>query len=45
VGPEHLFLGLMRVETGAAGKILVESGFRLNAVREQIAREGGHPTQ
>src|SRR3972149_2464567 len=34
IGTEHLLLGLLRVETSAAGQLLVDKGMRLFAVRE-----------
>jgi len=36
IGPEHLLLGLLRLETGLAWDILSESGFALTPVREAL---------
>jgi internalin A len=40
IGTEHLLLGLLREDRSMAAEILYERGFRLNAVRDEIAR---HP--
>jgi Clp amino terminal domain, pathogenicity island component len=37
IGPEHLFLGLLREEKGYAAKLLGQFGLECNAVRAQIA--------
>src|SRR6266498_1875202 len=39
IGTEHLLLGLLREERSMAAEILYERGLRLNAVRDEIARE------
>jgi NAD(P)-dependent dehydrogenase (short-subunit alcohol dehydrogenase family) len=48
IGPEHLLLGLLRVETSMASEILRERGLRLNGVRADIEagtpQAGGPPT-
>ena len=41
IGTEHLLLGLLREERSMAAEILYERGLRLNAVREEIARQSG----
>ncbi|HEY0385700.1 MAG TPA: ATP-dependent Clp protease ATP-binding subunit, partial [Pyrinomonadaceae bacterium] len=41
IGTEHLLLGLLREERSMAAEILYERGLRLNAVREEIARQTG----
>ena len=41
VGTEHLLLGLLREERSMAAEILYERGLRLNAVRDEIARQSG----
>ncbi len=41
IGTEHLLLGLLREERSMAAQILFERGLRLNAVREEIARQSG----
>src|SRR3954453_15083726 len=41
IGTEHLLLGLMREERSMAAEILYERGLRLNAVRDEIARQSG----
>src|SRR5256714_842181 len=41
IGTEHLLLGLLREEHSMAAQILFERGLRLNAVREEIARQSG----
>src|SRR5437763_9064284 len=41
IGTEHLLLGLLREERSMAAQILFERGLRLNAVREEIARQTG----
>jgi len=38
VGTEHLLLGLLRVETSLAARLLQAKGFKAMAVREQLAR-------
>jgi ATP-dependent Clp protease ATP-binding subunit ClpA len=40
IGPEHLFLGLLREEKCLAADVLHERGVRLSQVREEIARSG-----
>src|SRR3977135_1847447 len=42
IGTEHLLLGLLREERSMAAEILYERGLRLNAVRDEIARQAGH---
>jgi ATP-dependent Clp protease ATP-binding subunit ClpA len=44
IGPEHLFLGLLREEKCLAADILQERGVRLSQVREEIARTGPSET-
>ncbi len=41
IGTEHLLLGLLREERATAAEILYERGLRLNAVRDEIARQSG----
>ena len=41
IGTEHLLLGLLREERSMAAEILSERGLRLNAVREEVARQAG----
>ncbi|MGI9167089.1 MAG: ATP-dependent Clp protease ATP-binding subunit [Pyrinomonadaceae bacterium] len=41
IGTEHLLLGLLREERSTAAEILYERGLRLNAVRDEIARQSG----
>src|ERR687883_449514 len=41
IEPEHLLLGLLREDRSMAAEILYERGLRLNAVREEIARQTG----
>ena len=41
IGTEHLLLGLLREERSMAAEILYERGLRLNAVRDEIARQTG----
>ncbi len=41
IGTEHLLLGLLREERSMAAEILLERGLRLNAVRDEIARQSG----
>jgi ATP-dependent Clp protease ATP-binding subunit ClpC len=41
IGTEHLLLGLLREDRSMAAEILFERGLRLNAVREEIARQTG----
>jgi ATP-dependent Clp protease ATP-binding subunit ClpC len=41
IGTEHLLLGLLREDRSMAAEILYERGLRLNAVREEIARQTG----
>jgi ATP-dependent Clp protease ATP-binding subunit ClpC len=38
IGTEHLLLGILREEKCVAAQILHERGFRLNAIREELAR-------
>src|SRR3954454_16080083 len=45
IGTEHLLLGLLREERSMAAEILYERGLRLNAVRDEIARQTGHETR
>src|SRR5919112_2054495 len=42
IGTEHLLLGLLREERSMAAEILYERGLRLNAVREEVARQSGN---
>src|SRR6195256_1814224 len=42
IGTEHLLVGLLREERSMAAEILYERGLRLNAVRDEIARQSGH---
>ena len=48
IGPEHMLLGVMRVDGGVGEKILTRNGLRLDAVRDEVARlssgTGGLPT-
>ena len=37
VGSEHLLIGLLRVETGVAMRVLTQAGLDLYAVREEVA--------
>src|SRR5437764_7927645 len=39
IGTEHLLLGLLREDRSMAAELLYERGLRLNAVRDEIARE------
>src|SRR5918992_601599 len=41
IGTEHLLLGLLREDRSMATEILYERGLRLNAVRDEIARQTG----
>src|SRR5437870_4445979 len=41
IGTEHLLLGLLREERSMAAQILFERGLRLNAVRDETARQSG----
>jgi ATP-dependent Clp protease ATP-binding subunit ClpC len=41
IGTEHLLLGLLREDRSMAAEILYERGMRLNAVRDEIARQSG----
>jgi len=43
IGPEHLFLGLVREERSVAAEILYQYGLRLKDVRDEIARQNGFP--
>jgi ATP-dependent Clp protease ATP-binding subunit ClpC len=45
IGTEHLLLGLLREERSMAAEILYERGLRLNAVRDEIARQSGAETR
>ena len=45
IGTEHLLLGLLREERSMAAEILYERGLRLNAVRDEIARQTGHDSR
>src|SRR6267142_5154913 len=45
IGTEHLLLGLLREERSMAAEILYERGLRLNAVRDEIARQSGHDSR
>ena len=38
IGPEHLLLGMLREEKCVARQILCDCGFRLNTIREELAR-------
>ncbi len=40
VGTEHLLLGLLRVDTGAAAQYLTSHGFDLFELREEVVRRG-----
>ncbi|MGH9897404.1 MAG: Clp protease N-terminal domain-containing protein, partial [Pyrinomonadaceae bacterium] len=42
IGTEHLLLGILREERSLAAEILYERGLRLNAVRDEVARQNGH---
>jgi len=44
IGPEHLFLGLLREEKCFAAEILHERGLRLSTVREEVARSQSDKT-
>src|SRR5207245_9836759 len=39
IGTQHLLLGLLREDRSMAAEILYERGLRLNAVRDEIARQ------
>jgi hypothetical protein len=39
IGTEHLFLGILREESCGAAQVLKQIGFKLNTVREQLARD------
>src|SRR6266513_1730265 len=41
IGTEHLLLGLLREDRSMTAEILYERGLRLNAVRDEIARQSG----
>ncbi|MDT5122872.1 MAG: ATP-dependent Clp protease ATP-binding subunit ClpC [Acidobacteriota bacterium] len=41
IGTEHLLLGLLREDRSMAAELLYERGLRLNAVRDEIARQTG----
>ncbi|MBC8031546.1 MAG: ATP-dependent Clp protease ATP-binding subunit [Pyrinomonadaceae bacterium] len=41
IGTEHLLLGLLKGDRSMAAEILYERGLRLNAVRDEIARQTG----
>ena len=41
IGTEHLLLGLLREDRSLAAEIMYERGLRLNAVREEVARQSG----
>ena len=41
IGTERLLLGLLREDRSMAAEILYERGLRLNAVRDEIARQSG----
>ncbi|HXH70409.1 MAG TPA: ATP-dependent Clp protease ATP-binding subunit [Pyrinomonadaceae bacterium] len=43
IGPEHLFLGLVREERSVAAEIFYQYGLRLKDVRDEIARQNGFP--
>ncbi len=43
IGPEHLFLGLVREENSVAAEILYQYGLRLKDVRDEISRQNGFP--
>jgi ATP-dependent Clp protease ATP-binding subunit ClpC len=47
IAPEHLLLGVLRVERSVAAGILTRHGLRLDAVREEVVRlsgeSGGRP--
>ena len=43
IGPEHLFLGLLREERSVAAEILYQYGLRLKDVRDEISRQNGFP--
>jgi hypothetical protein len=38
IGPEHLLLGMLREEKCIAAQVLHSCGFRLNTIREELAR-------
>ena len=38
IGPEHLLLGMLRVEESAAAQLLYRHGLKLDVVREELAR-------
>jgi hypothetical protein len=38
IGTEHILLGILREETSVAAQILSELGLKLNAIREELAR-------
>src|SRR5262249_9324071 len=38
IGPEHLLLGLLREQQCVASQVLHDRGFRLNTIREELAR-------
>lgn len=42
VAPEHLLLGVLRAEDGAAARALEQVGIRLRAVREHVDPADGH---
>lgn len=43
IGCEHLMLGILREERSMAAEILYENGVRLQAAREDLARQNGYP--
>jgi ATP-dependent Clp protease ATP-binding subunit ClpC len=36
IGPEHIFLGLLRMKDGVAGQVLIEVGLKQKQVRKEI---------
>jgi ATP-dependent Clp protease ATP-binding subunit ClpA len=43
IGPEHLFLGLLREESSLAARVLSDMGLRVNKVRAEIASGPAQP--
>lgn len=43
IGPQHLLLGLLRVEKSFAAQLLAERGLTLTQVRAELARNPLHP--
>jgi len=44
IGTEHLLLGLLREERSMASDILQEYGLTLAAIREEVAKQNGYPS-